>query len=138
MPPPFTQAPSPSDNSAWISTANPSKGDFMPASCGGTGGVLNVGDQIGIQNGQTPNLKPISDCFQSGVTQYTVPVVSCAEATSQWNHPTTVVGFATVTVTQVNSQGSPKFISFSTIINNQLSGPVGGRPFGNGTVRLLV
>jgi hypothetical protein len=46
------------------------------------------------------------------------------------------VGFATITMTAVQATGSPKSVTFNTIVN-QLSGPVGGKPFGNGTVRLL-
>jgi Flp pilus assembly protein TadG len=118
-------------NSAFIKT-----GTYLPASCGGNGSVLNVGDTVNLTNGQTPNLKPVSDCFNSGVTQFTIPVVSCTSTAGNWQGSAQVVGFATVTVTAVQATGSPKTVTFNAI-ESQLTGPAGGIPFGTGNMRLF-
>jgi hypothetical protein len=132
--PQLFQVPS-QGNSAFIKTTG--NVSDLPASCGGSGTVLSAGDTVNLTNGQTDNtLKSISDCFKTGVTQFTIPVVSCDSTGGNWQGTAQVVGFASITVTAVKATGNPKTVTFNTI-TKELSGPVGGRPFGNGTVRLL-
>ncbi len=128
--PRFTQAPNGTDNTGWIKT-----GDFLPTACGGSPTTVNIGDSLPLQNGQTSGLKDISDCFQQGTTEYTVPIVD-GPCDGNFNHSRTVVGFATVVVTAVKATGSNKGIDLGAIFK-QVSGPAGGGAYGTGQMRMF-
>jgi Flp pilus assembly protein TadG len=128
--PKFTQAPNGSDNTGWIKT-----GTYLPTGCGGSGTTVSVGDSLNLSNGQTNQLKDIQSCFDSGTTEYVVPIVDGA-CDSHYNHSRTVVGFATVVVTAVKSTGNPKGITLGAIFK-QVSGTPGGGAYGTGSMRLF-
>jgi putative Tad-like protein involved in Flp pilus assembly len=124
--PRFTQAPNGKDNTGWIKS-----GDYLPASCGGDPTVLSVGESVPLQNGQTSTLKDIEKCFKSGITEYVVTIVdgACGDT---FNHSRTVLGFATVVVTDVDKKG----ITLGAIFK-QVAGVPGGGAYGSGSMRLF-
>jgi Flp pilus assembly protein TadG len=129
--PKFTQAPSGSDNTGWIKTGN-----YLPTCCGGNPTSVSVGDSLSLSNGQmTSTLKDVASCFNSGFTEYVVPIVDGA-CDANFNQSRTVVGFATVVVTAVQSTGGNKGITLGAIFQ-QVSGPPGGGAYGTGSMRLF-
>src|SRR5262249_47588328 len=91
--PTLTQAPNTTNDSAWtaFSSANTSNvSDYFPTACQhGARGTpfpsVTVGDQVSLINGQSSSLLDLVACLftpdgggnQFGVTQFTVPIVSC-------------------------------------------------------------
>src|SRR5262249_28313965 len=104
--PTLTQPPAPSNNTGWIKNDAP----YYPAACGGpsTPTIVNVGDALTLQGGQgTGNwLRTVEDCFNQGIREFTVPIVSCDK--SNFNQTGIVVGFATIDVTSIVDTTSAK------------------------------
>ena len=142
----FVQTPA-VGNSCWTSLTsgdptNPNTLErYLPPECsfgGHVGGgqdppLVNIGDSISLGNGQdTSFLKLIEDCVNKGYTDWLIPVVKCTSCTGttcgsiQCNQTDEVVGFAAVKVTQVSTQGNPKFITIQTLCRDNLEGEGGG------------
>jgi putative Flp pilus-assembly TadE/G-like protein len=146
----FTQTPNGSQNSCLL--ASPS-GDnaWFPKDCPsvgtGTAGVVSVGDNIGLLNGQsTPVLRDFASCVSAGVHDYVIPIVHCPSSPSCATNCTgtgSVVGFATIHIAQssdIDSHGSPKTIGYQQICNNNASGTggaTGATCFGSGNATLV-
>jgi Flp pilus assembly protein TadG len=132
--PSLTQAPDPSNNSGWIKNDAP----YYPAACGGpsTPTIVNVGDSLGLQGGQgTGNwLRTVENCFNQGITEFTVPIVSCAK--SNFNQSAVVVGFATIDVTSIVDTTSAKGLNLKAVFKENSGTSAGGGAFGTGTMRL--
>ena len=132
--PSLTQAPDPSNNSGWIKNDAP----YYPAACGGpsTPTIVNVGDSLGLQGGQgTGNwLRNVESCFNQGITEFTVPIVSCAK--SNFNQNGVVVGFATIDVTSIVDTTSAKGLNVSAVFKEDTGASAGGGAFGTGQMRL--
>ena len=133
------QTPSPTDNTAWTaffqSASQNNVNGYIPSACGGDGNTIpqiNVGDAININNGaQTPDLRGIASCLTQNppIDTFLVPVINC---TANLNQAQAVVGFATVHITAVDTQGSDKHITFDTVVNGSAPGTPGGQGFGSG------
>jgi Flp pilus assembly protein TadG len=140
--PNLIQVPNPSDTSGWtgfFETAGTSTiGDFFPTACGGEGNeipYLNVGDEISVNNGQeTPLLNLLQACLDAGLNTFVIPIIDCP---ANINQDIPVMGFATIVVTAVYAQGSPKYVELGAIFNASLPGPPGGGNFGSGSVTLV-
>ena len=132
--PSLTQAPDPSNNSGWIKNDAP----YYPAACGGpsTPTIVNVGDSLGLQGGQgTGNwLRTVENCFNQGIREFTVPIVSCAK--SNFNQNGVVVGFATIDVTSIVDTTSAKGLNVSAVFKEDTGASAGGGAFGTGQMRL--
>jgi hypothetical protein len=132
--PSLTQAPDPSNNSGWIKNDSP----YYPAACGGpsTPTIVNVGDSLGLQGGQgTGNwLRTVESCFNQGITEFTVPIVSCAK--SNFNQSAIVVGFATIDVTSIVDTTSAKGLNLKAVFKEDTGAPAGGGAYGMGKMRL--
>ncbi len=123
----ITQSPSPSDNSSYtsfftVSTSDEVLNTFLNKP--GTIPCLMAGDQIELNNGQVNTvLKNIKGIFNtnktpdpnspSGVSwQVLVPIISPSDFDS--NNPVQtapIANFAVLNITEVKTQGDPKFIS---------------------------
>jgi Flp pilus assembly protein TadG len=132
--PSLTQAPDPSNNSGWIKNDAP----YYPAACGGpsTPTIVNVGDSLGLQGGQgTGNwLRTVENCFNQGIKEFTVPIVSCAK--SNFNQSAIVVGFATIDVTSIVDTTSAKGLNLNAVFKEDTGAPAGGGAYGMGKMRL--
>ena len=128
--PTFSQAPTGTDNTAWIKA-----GSYYPASCGGSPTVMTVGDTVPLSEGQTNELQAISSCFKSGSTEYVVAIVDGA-CDNAFNKSRTVTGFATVVVTAVKTSGGTKGVTLGAIFD-QVAGTPGGGAYGSGSIRLF-
>jgi Flp pilus assembly protein TadG len=132
--PSLTQVPDPSNNSGWIKNDAP----YYPAACGGpsTPTIVNVGDSLVLQGGQgTGNwLRTVESCFNKGITEFTVPIVSCAK--SNFNQSAIVVGFATIDVTSIIDTTSAKGLNISAVFKEDTGAPAGGGAYGTGKMRL--
>jgi Flp pilus assembly protein TadG len=132
--PSLTQAPDPSNNSGWIKNDAP----YYPAACGGpsTPTIVNVGDSLTLQGGQgTGNwLRTVENCFNQGIREFTVPIVSCAK--SNFNQSAIVVGFATIDVTSIVDTTSAKGLNLNAVFKEDTGAPAGGGAFGMGKMRL--
>ena len=128
--PKFTQAPNGSDNTGWIKGQGVYCGADAPSAP-----VMSVGQTVDLNNGQvTSTLKDVADCVNDGNTEFTIPIVD-GPCDHNFNQTRTIVGFATVVVTNVTSTGGSKGIDVSAIFK-QVSGPAGGGAYGSGQMRL--
>lgn len=142
----LSQAPSPSDNSAWTAyfdKASKNKvEDYMPRTpnCADGGGKTEeiwIGDRINISNGQITPLLRVIDCLvDDGMTEFLVPIVNCD---GNFNKDRDVVGFATIEVDDVIDKGSAHFkgIYLHAIMRADAVGALGGRSFGTGNISLV-
>jgi len=132
--PSLTQAPDPSNNSGWIKNDAP----YYPAACGGpsTPTIVNVGDSLTLQGGQgTGNwLRTVENCFNQGIREFTVPIVSCDK--SNFNQSAIVAGFATIDVTSIIDTTSAKGLNLNAVFKEDTGAPAGGGAFGMGKMRL--
>jgi Flp pilus assembly protein TadG len=132
--PTLSQAPATSNNTGWIKNDSP----YYPAACGGpsTPTIVNVGDSLGLQGGQgTGNwLRSVENCFNQGIREFTVPIVSCAK--SNFNQSAIVVGFATIDVTSIVDTGSAKGLNLNAVFKEDTGAPAGGGAYGMGKMRL--
>jgi hypothetical protein len=97
-------------SSAAASAANDDA--HIPAACcafgsttcgGGQTSLLQVGDAIGINNGEdATTLQLAAGCLSAGLTEFTVPVVACPTDISS----APVVGFARIAIDHVLSTGA--------------------------------
>jgi len=128
--PKLTQAPNPSDDSGWILGAN--------VYCGANASsapTLSVGQSVNLTNGQvTSTLKDVQSCFDAGNTEFLIPIVDGA-CNQNFNDTRTIVGFATIVVTNVTATGGNKGVDVSAIFK-QVSGTAGGGAYGTGQMRL--
>jgi len=146
--PSLTQAPSPSDNTCWTSLGpNPASASqvsgYLPTTCcqgGNCGGgqpapSVTVGSVINLVNGQMDSvLKIIKDCFDDGIREFLVPVVTCNNCT----HAMTVTGFATIRVDSVRATGNPKGIWLTSFCKaDAFEGGLGGTSFGTVSMALV-
>jgi hypothetical protein len=163
------QTPNGNQNSCLLSTAGGGADEaWFPSDCfptGETGPLIGVGDSITLDNGQlTPVINDFQTCFNVGVTDFVIPIVHCGDSgicsggvcsnggaacssnvdccfIGNCNHTGTVVGFATMHVTAVNSHGSPKTVSLTQVCNNASSGgpcvTAATTCFGTGSVKLV-
>lgn len=134
--PSLTQAPNGKDGSGWTSLSSSSAGAstarrYLPADCGGGGETpprVRVGATINIMNGQANSvLKTVEDCFKAGYRQFTVPIIDIA-CNKNFNQQKTVVGFATITLKNVQTQGGKKGIELATICSADAAGETPGGP----------
>jgi putative Flp pilus-assembly TadE/G-like protein len=94
--------PDPSGNSCYSSLSPTDAASaqrfnsLLPASCGGTAtAVVSAGESVLVQNGaDTSFLQALHDCVASGVTDYTIPVVSTCGCTGS----ATITGFVTLRI----------------------------------------
>jgi Flp pilus assembly protein TadG len=132
--PTLSQAPATSNNTGWIKNDSP----YYPAACGGpsTPTIVNVGDSLGLQGGQgTGNwLRTVEDCFNQGIREFTVPIVSCDK--SNFNQTGIVVGFATIDVTSIVDTASAKGLNLNAVFKEDTGAPAGGGAYGMGKMRL--
>ena len=103
---------------------------------------MSVGDSIPLVNGQiVPLLRAFKSCVNVGITDFVIPVIKCAPCNiGTCNHQGEVTGFATISVTAVETTGSPKTMTFRQICNNSAPGNGGSggtRCFGSGNARLV-
>ena len=98
--------------------------------------IVNVGDSLVLQGGQgTGNwLRTVESCFNKGITEFTVPIVSCAQ--SNFNQNGVVVGFATIDVTSIVDTTSAKGLNLKAVFKENSGTSAGGGAFGTGTMRL--
>jgi hypothetical protein len=128
--PQLTQAPNTTNNTGWTSffQPNPSNstvGVYFPAACGGSVAppIVQLGDSINLNNGQVdPLLKSLKDCLTANITQFLIPVVSCA---GNFNGSSTVTGFATIVIDSVVTSGGSKGVN-AHIIFKPMPGTPGG------------
>jgi hypothetical protein len=147
--PVLQQVPDNEDNSCWTSlsayAASASEATSMlPEQCcsgGNCGGgdlppPLAVGDDIDVLNGQANTLmRVLADCVRQGLTEFVIPIVECGKC----NQAMEVVGFATIDIADVRTQGGRKGIELASICNSDVSGMGGGTNgnFGTMTVSLV-
>jgi hypothetical protein len=147
--PVLQQVPDKDDNSCWTSlssySANASEAaSMLPEECcqgGKCGGgdlppPLAVGDEIDVLNGQANTLMQIlDDCVRQGLTEFVIPIVECGKC----NQEMEVVGFATIDIAAVRTQGGRKGIDLASICNSDVGGMGGGTNgnFGTMTVSLV-
>jgi hypothetical protein len=147
--PVLEQVPDKEDNSCWTSlsaySANADEAvSMLPEQCcqgGKCGGgelppSLSVGDNIDVLNGQANTLmKVLADCVRQGLTEFVIPIVECGKCTRQME----VVGFATIDIADVRTQGGRKGIDLASICNSDVGGTGGGTHgnFGTMTVSLV-
>lgn len=135
-------------NSCWTSLDETSAGastmkSYLPTTCcqgGNCGGGLAgpevyVGSNVNVMNGQADVLlKIIEDCFNQGITEWEVPIIGCGQCTGAM----TVQGFATITLDDVVTTGSPKYIDLHAICETgDPGGGGGGGDFGTLDVSLV-
>ena len=131
--PTLTQAPATSNNTGWIKDDSP----YYPAGCGGPASppIVKVDDVLTLTGGQVSGqqLQSVKDCFDKGITQFTVPIVSCAK--SNFNGDATVTGFATIVVTAVHvPPDNPKGLDVKAVFQEATGS--GGGAYGTGKMRL--
>jgi hypothetical protein len=146
--PSLVDTPDPTQNSCWTSlqadTANANEAlAFLPSECcqgrncggGEPAPRLDRGSQVNGINGQvTVLLRVIRDCFRQGITDFAVPIIACGRC----NQQTTVTGFATVHVRNVQANGVNKGIDIDTVCSgDDPSGPIGCASFGRESVALV-
>lgn len=133
------------EHSAWtgfFDTASQSniQSNHFPTQCGGNGigdVAVKVGDQIDLANGQmVPVLKSV-DCMVNrlNLRRFIIPIVPCS--TNFGSHPEKVVGFATVDIDRVVTNGTSAGIYLRGIFSAKTPGPAGGGNFGTGSVALV-
>lgn len=139
--PHLTQAPNNSDSSAWTgffeghSTSVVAK--YFPEACGGQGKVqpLKIGDVVQITNGQVvPHLRDVDCMLDLGMSQHIIPIVNC---NGNFNGSRTVVGFATIDVDYVTTNGGNKGIYLHGIVRSNAPGALGGANYGTGNIALV-
>jgi len=134
--PTLKQAPDGKDGSGWTSLS-PDNGSaskalqYLPADCGGGGMAapkVRIGDAIGVMNGQANSvLKTVGDCVAAGHNDFVVPVVD-VPCNGKFNQQKTVLGFATVHLTNVTAKGGAKGIDVSAICSAGAAGETPGGP----------
>jgi len=138
--PRLTQVPSPDDNSGWtaffLNSNQQTVESYVPLPCGG-GNIENiwVGDHINVSNGQTTPLLRAFDCLiDHGMLEHIIPIVPCG---GQFNQTKEVVGFATIRLDEVTTQGGDKGIELQAIFKSNAVGALGGSMFGTGNIALV-
>jgi Flp pilus assembly protein TadG len=139
--PTLLQVPNTEDNTAWTGffegANNQTIGGYFQAPCGDGSTLpgLSTGDSISLNNGQiVPLLDAVQCLLDQGINEFLIPVVEC---NNQFNQGSTVVGFATVVVDSVDTQGNPKGLNMHAIFTSGTPGPPGGGNFGTGFIAIV-
>jgi hypothetical protein len=134
--PTLTQTPSTTNNTAWTTffINNVSKSNiesYFPTPCG-DGAVppeINVGDHLQLGNGMvTPDLRKVQCLVDHGMRDFLIPVIQSTGSTcaGPLNQDRAVVGFATIHIDSVVTNGMSPGINLHGIINAGLPGTPGG------------
>lgn len=145
--PTLTQVPNTTNQSAWTAffdnASNTNIQKYLDPGCNGASdgdaktASIRVGDMINLSNGQVNNVlfdpisKMVNNCNRR---EFLIPIVSCA---GNYNQAKAVLGFATILVDQVKSQGTPKGIWLHGIYKNTPGTFTTGTSYGTVTIKLV-